>query len=208
LTDNAVNLARKLIQDMFGFDPGKEHLLDAIKSIAEEERYNPVDERLCSLRWDGVRRLNDWLPRITGAPATKLFKRAGKVLLMALVMRARFPGSKFDLCLVLEGDRPRRCVFVATTNARTYLPDATGNRRFLPVPCGRIDLRALLAERDQLFAEAHVLVNRWTREALRDGRAHWGHALPNDVAAKFALPPSLWSEAAVLADERRVVDPV
>jgi hypothetical protein len=290
LTDNAVNLARKLIQDMFGFDPGKEHLLDAIKSIAEEERYNPVDEWLYSLRWDGVRRLHNWLPRITGAPATKLFKRAGAVLLIALVMRARFPGSKFDLCLVLEGeqgcgkstllrtlaaaagegyfvdapglvamdnktraeliagkllvelaelsglaksetegvkaflsqssdqyrppygavavDRPRRCVFVATTNARTYLPDATGNRRFVPVPCGRIDLRALLAERDQLFAEAHVLVNRLTREALRDGRAHWGHALPNDVAAKFALPPSLWSEAAVLADERRVVDPV
>jgi hypothetical protein len=290
LTDNAANLLRKLIQDNIGFDTGKEHLLDAIKSIAEEARYNPVDESLCALRWDGVRRLNDWLPRITGAPATKLFKRAGKVLLMALVMRARFPGSKFDLCLVLEGeqgcgkssllrtlaaapgegyfidapglvgmdnktraelvqgkwlvelaelsglaksetegvkaflsqssdqyrppygavavDRPRRCVFVATTNARTYLPDATGNRRFLPVPCGKIDLRALLAERDQLFAEAQVLVNRVTREALRNGRAHRGQALPNDAAAKFALPPSLWREAAELADERRVVDPV
>ena len=47
LTDNAVNLVRKLIQDNIGFDPGKEHLLDAIKSIAEEARYNPVEEWLC-----------------------------------------------------------------------------------------------------------------------------------------------------------------
>ena len=207
-----------------------------------------------------------------------------------MVMRARFPGSKFDLCLVLEGeqgcgkssllralaaapgegyfvdapglvamdnktraelvagkwlvelaelsglaksetegvkaflsqssdqyrppygavavDRPRRCIFVATTNARTYLPDATGNRRFLPVPCLRIDLKALLAERDQLFAEAQVMVSRMLREPLKSGRVHQGHALPQDLAAKFALPPSLWSEAAALADERRVVDPV
>lgn len=290
LTDNAVNLMRKLIQDDIGFDPGKEHLIDAIKSIAEERRYNPVDDWLGALRWDGVRRLHDWLPRLTGAPATKLFGRAGAVLLMAMVMRARFPGSKFDLCLVLEGeqgcgkssllralaaapgegyfvdapglvamdnktraelvagkwlvelaelsglaksetegvkaflsqstdqyrppygavavDRPRRCIFVATTNARTYLPDATGNRRFLPVPCLRIDLKALLSERDQLFAEAKVMVSRMLREPLKSGRIHQGHALPQDLAAKFALPPSLWSEAAALADERRVVDPV
>jgi hypothetical protein len=290
LTDNAVNLVRKFIQDSIGFDPGREHLLDAIKSIAEEARYNPVEEWLSSLRWDGTRRLHDWLPRLSGAPDTKLFRRAGLVLLMAMVVRARFPGSKFDLCLVLEGeqgcgkssllrvlasapgegyfadapglvamdnktraeliagkwlvelaelsglarsetegvkaflsqssdqyrppygavavDRARRCIFVATTNARTYLPDATGNRRFLPVPCQRINLKALLSERDQLFAEANVIAGRMLREPLKSGRIHRGHALPQDLAARFALPPNLWREAAALADERRVVDPV
>jgi hypothetical protein len=290
LTDNAVNLLRKVIQDTVGFDPGREHLLDAIKSIAEEARYNPVEEWLSSIHWDGIRRLHDCLPRLTGAPPTKLFRHAGAVLLLGMVMRAQFPGSKFDLCVVLEGeqgcgkssllralatapgegyfvdapglvamdnktraelvagkwlvelaelsglaksetegvkaflsqstdqyrppygavavDRPRRCIFVATTNARTYLPDATGNRRFLPVPCLKIDLKAVMSERDQLFAEAKVMVSRMLREPRKSGRIHRGHALPQDLAAKFGLPAALWREAAALADERRVVDPV
>lgn len=51
-------------------------------------------------------------------------------------------------------DRPRRCVFIATTNERNYLEDMTGNRRFWPVPCGEVDVGRIEADRDQLWAEA------------------------------------------------------
>lgn len=60
-------------------------------------------------------------------------------------------------------DHPRRCVFFGTTNAKTFLRDPTGGRRFWPVyvglqPSVKNVWESLPGERDQLWAEAKV---RW-----------------------------------------------
>ena len=85
-------------------------------------------------------------------------------------------------------EEPRQCVFAGTVNPEEggrFLLDRTGNRRFWVVPVGRsqanpIDVPAIEAERDQLWAEAAYL---YRRAALDDGaeRARAWH-LPADLA--------------------------
>lgn len=51
-------------------------------------------------------------------------------------------------------DVPRSCVFFATTNEEKFLQDQTGNRRFWPVRCTKVDPSGLASIREQLWAEA------------------------------------------------------
>lgn len=82
--------------------------------------------------------------------------------------------------------RKRRCTFWATTNDLQYLLSQTGNRRFLPVSVGTIDLVALARDRDQLWAEAAFLESK-------DGES-------------IFLAESLWAAAGEEQEARRVTD--
>ncbi len=103
-----------------------------------------------------------------------------KAFLSRAVDRARMAYGR------IPQEQPRQCVIVGTTNSERYLRDNTGNRRFWPVKVGFVDLPALTADRDQLWAEAAWLESEG--ESIR-------------------LPEKLWAVAHAHQEERRVEDP-
>lgn len=84
-------------------------------------------------------------------------------------------------------DFPRQSVFAGTTNADRYLADPTGARRFWPVRCGKIFLRGIEIERDQLWAEAvraYDAGERWHIESddlVRDSVAEQSERFEEDA---------------------------
>jgi predicted P-loop ATPase len=101
--DQAAHLLRIAMHNRFEFDPGKEHVHDAMAQVGLQHRFDPVRDYLHGLKWDGVKRLDKFLHRYFSADDTELNSWFGKLTLVAGVHRVRQPGCKFDQILVLEG---------------------------------------------------------------------------------------------------------
>jgi predicted P-loop ATPase len=107
-----------------------------------------------------------------------------------------------------ESREPRQCLFVGTTNESVYLYDATGNRRFWPVLVTVIDLAAIRAIRDQLFAEAidryrtgeHWWPDRETEERLFKPEQDARH--DDDSWTQFIVPYLEGLRAAILPAQK------
>jgi predicted P-loop ATPase len=83
-------------------------------------------------------------------------------------------------------DKPRTCVFFATTNDWGYLKSQLGNRRFWPIRIGRVDLAGIRRDRDQIWAEA---------------------VEAEQQAGSIGLPERLWAAAAEVQEHRVETDP-
>lgn len=235
-----VELRLHLERGAAGFEPlGKENMRDAMDAVAERCRFDSAIEWLRHRvpRWDGVKRIDAFLPRYFNAEDNPYHRAIGAYIWTAMAGRVLDPGCKADMVPLLIGeggsgkttgvaamapsvetaaeislavrdedlsrklrgvlvgeigelrglatrDREsilawitrthevwtpkfkeygtrfaRRCLFIGTTNKEQPLADdEAGLRRWLPVHVGLTDLDALVADREQLWAEAR---ERW-----------------------------------------------
>jgi hypothetical protein len=101
--DHAGHLLRVAMHTAFGFDPGKDHVHDALIQLALTHRFDPLRDHLDGIRWDGTKRLDTWLTTYLSAEDSPLNRAFGPLTLIAAVRRVRQPGCKFDHILVFEG---------------------------------------------------------------------------------------------------------
>ncbi|WP_430229271.1 VapE domain-containing protein [Nitrosomonas communis] len=92
----------------YGFAPRENLVGLAVEALAKFHGFNPVQDYLCSLKWDGVERINDWISDFLGAKKTDYVWRVSRWFLVGMVARAMQPVIKFDYCLVLEGEQGRK----------------------------------------------------------------------------------------------------
>jgi hypothetical protein len=102
MSDAACLMIRETIHKTFGFDPGKQCILDAVGQLSLRNQFDPICQYLDALKWDGVERLDTWPIKYLGAEDTKLNRAIGRLALIAGVRRVRQPGCKFDQIVVLE----------------------------------------------------------------------------------------------------------
>jgi hypothetical protein len=88
----------------YQFDPGSQHMFDAVQKLGLDNEFDPLLEFLDTLKWDGQPRLDSWLVDHLGAIDTPFVRAVSALSLIAAVRRAKHPGTKFDQCIVLEGE--------------------------------------------------------------------------------------------------------
>ena len=96
------------ISRTYGFTPASVMVLEVVEALGKTNKWHPVREWLRSLKWDGTKRLNNWLTKYLGVPFSPYSKRVAAWWLMGLVKRIFAPGTKFDYCLVLSGPQGKK----------------------------------------------------------------------------------------------------
>jgi hypothetical protein len=88
----------------------KDAVADGLYVFAAENAFDPLADKLRSLQWDGIARLETWLIDYCGAqPSTdqpvEYIQAAGMRWMISAVARALLPGCKVDTALVLVGEQ-------------------------------------------------------------------------------------------------------
>ncbi len=95
----------------------------AAQTVAKDRAFHPIRSYLESIRWDGVERLDRWLPTYLGAQDSDYTRAVGSRWLISAVARIYRPGVKADCCLILEGPQGIKKSTALKTLAGPYFTD-------------------------------------------------------------------------------------
>lgn len=84
---------------------GRDEVGRRLVTVAMENSYDPLQDYLNGLKWDGTHRVDKWLSKYAGATDDKYSAFVGRKWLLACVARAMQPGCKADVVLVAEGEQ-------------------------------------------------------------------------------------------------------
>jgi putative DNA primase/helicase len=110
LDDVGVDRMRESIETKIVNSKGKPikvnaaNAMSALRQVAHENRFHPVQRYLRSLTWDGVKRIEKIAPDVLGASkpiSSVIMKR----FFVGAVARPMEPGCKLDTALILVGDQ-------------------------------------------------------------------------------------------------------
>lgn len=78
---------------------------DSINEVFNKNRYNPVENYIRSLCWDGKKRIESLFIDLLDADDTDLNRKMTEKWMIAAVKRTLEPGCKFDNMIVLQGSQ-------------------------------------------------------------------------------------------------------
>jgi hypothetical protein len=102
LDDAALDRIWLIFDRRFKLFVKKDYLRTVATDTARLNKFHPVRDYLSSLQWDGVKRIDTWLPTYGGAEDNEYTRAVGELFPTAAVRRVRTPGCKFDEMVVLE----------------------------------------------------------------------------------------------------------
>lgn len=88
-------------------EPNLDLVLKGALRAARDHAYNPLQDYLSGLEWDGTKRLDTWLVR-AGCEDAEVTRLVGRKWPISAVARALRPGCKVDTVLILEGPQGKK----------------------------------------------------------------------------------------------------
>ncbi len=86
-----------------GISVHKEIAGQAVQTVSHEHAFHPIRDYLDSLKWDGIKRIDDWLTLYWGSDPSDYVRAVGAKFLIGAVARVYRPGVKNDTCPIFEG---------------------------------------------------------------------------------------------------------
>lgn len=103
-TDSDDAAARTYIETEYGIS-NRQKYDDAFSEFQHDREYCPIRDKIDSLVWDGVKRVENFLHKWLGAENTPYNRECSRLLFAGGINRAYCPGCKFDDVIVLIGSQ-------------------------------------------------------------------------------------------------------